>query len=399
MLLLMLIACTTNGTDRAKPRAGPSLTDLQARCESALDTTTATPVQNLLLPDTAWQFALPDQLGTVASLDWDPDKQLLFALDPMNSKIAILTQDGHILRSFGRRGMGPSDLDFGPSRRLMTRLALAGDSAVVVADLRSVKLFSRSGNYEWGVVVDTTGAGSAFDLNIAAARSGDVIASRTGKFRLAAQDMATRTALDLVRFVPSGRGVIQQPLVRLRNSFATLDSFVGTPPQQPYRDSYHRSWGIAGDGVTFISWQVFGLCHTSFSGRQLQVMRLDAKRIPIDDAEKRRVLQQEQGGGDKPLPFLHVTGKQLYEGKWPKAGPVYQDMLVDDRGRTVAVRRIADGRSVVDLYSDGGYRGSFPMPVGYALGVFKSSLLILLRIEDSHVLALRLPEKLLTAAK
>jgi hypothetical protein len=74
-------------------------------------------------------------------------------------------------------------------------------------------------------------------------------------------------------------------------------------------------------------------------------------------------------------------------------------MLVDDRGRTVAVRRIADGRSVVDLYSDGGYRGSFPMPVGYALGVFKSSLLILLRIEDSHVLALRLPEKLLTAAK
>lgn len=396
VFVVMLFACTGQETGTGHVFAGSGSTDIQGQCESALDTAAASSIRDLPPPDTAWQFALPEQLGNVASLDWDTASDSLFVLDQVNSRVAVVARDGRVLRWFGREGRGPSDLDFGPIRHRRTRLALAGDSAIVVADLHSVKFFTRTGGFRWGSVVDTTGGGSVFDLSIAVTPTGQVIASKTGKLRLAAQDMDTRTALDLIRLVPSREGVTQQPLLRLRNSYATLDSFLGTPPQQPYRDSYHRSWGIAGDRVTFISWKVFGVCHTDFSGQLLNVTRLDAKRIPIDDAERQRVLQQEQGGGDTPLPFLGVTGRQLYEDRWPEAGPVYQDILVDGGGRAVALRRIQGGQSMLDLYSARAYQGSFSMPSDYALGLFKSGLLVLVRTADAHVLALRLPEDLTT---
>jgi hypothetical protein len=387
-----MAACTDRDNSSNMSLADSSATSLQAQCELSLDSTSPLAVRELAAPAIAWQFQLPETVGSLAGLDWDSTSGVLYGLDPLNAHIVSISKEGQVLSSFGRSGQGPGDLDFGPiSRMRTTRLILAGDSAIAIADLHDVKLFSRKGDLKWTVIVDTNGAGSPFDLGLAMSQAGEVVVSETGKMKLAATDMTTRKALDLVALQPRDSRVVQRRLLRLNNSFATLDSFARMPPKQPYRDSYRRSWGLNADGVTFISWKRFGVCRATLDGDLSASILLAAKPLEIDDAERSRVLKEELGGADALQPFLNVTGKEVYEGRWPTHGPVYQDFLVDENGRAVAMRRVQGGEQEIDVYSRTGYLGSFAPPPDYILATFGAGLLVLVRKQDSHVLALQLP--------
>jgi hypothetical protein len=390
--VLLTVACAGRDSGSNLGLADSSATSLQAQCERSLDSASSLVVRQLAEPAIAWQFQLPETVGSLAGLDWDYKSEVLYGLDPLNAQIVSISRDGQVLSSFGRGGHGPADLDFGPiSRMRTTRLILAGDSAIAVADLHDVKMFSRKGDLEWTVIVDTNGAGSPFDLGLAMSHAGEVVVSETGKMKFAATDMTTRKALDLIALQPQGSRVVQRRLLRLNNSFATLDSFVRMPPKQPYRDSYRRSWGLDADGVTFISWKHFGVCRATLDGHLTGSTLLAATPLVIDDAERSRVLKEELGGADARQPFLNVSGRQVYEGHWPSHGPLYQDLLVDEKGRAVAMRRLQGGKQEIDVYSRTGYLGSFAPPPDYTLATFGAGLLILVRQQDSHVLALRMP--------
>jgi hypothetical protein len=329
---------------------------------------------------------LPASVANLAGLDWDSTNHQLIGLDPLNSQVVTLSTGGELLGNFGQAGQGPADFDFGPIAALRTtRLALLGDSAIAVADLRTVKLFSRSGQLKWRTVVDSIGGGSLFDLSLAVTNTAHVIASETGKMHFNSRNPGNQTALALVDLRPNAREVAQDTILTLRNSYAALDSFSGRPRPQPYRDSYHRSWGIAGNQVIFVSWKRFGICRADLAGRLLGVVRLQADRIQVDAQERERVLNEEQGGGDHELPFLHITGRAYYEGRWPEVGPVYQDIVIAHNGLTWAIRRTAAGRAV-DAYSVAGYDGSFPIAEGVGVAMLRSDLAVMLLSGEAKVI-------------
>ena len=361
-------------------------------CEQTLDTIRRAQPVALVPPQPVFRISLPTEVGTVFAAAWDSVRGRVVVLDPLNARVIELDTAGRVRHSFGQEGDGPADLRFTPLLRYFAtnRLVLIGDTALAIADSRTVKVFDRRGNLRGRWVLDSTASNSPFDMSIALLDDTTLVAPISGRYN-GAPDMNSRTLLRFLRLPWARADSTPSTWATLRHSFAALDSFTGTPPQQPYRMGYKRSWGAADGMLTFVSWNQFGVCKIDTDGSVAWAASPKVDRFPVDGDERERVLMEDFNGGTKELPFVGKTGTELYADRWPSVGPVYQDLVVSQGGDFVAwaTRRAPHGRFMVDVFRANGYIGSFEPPFDGAVAALAGDIALVVDHDRQEIVAYR----------
>jgi hypothetical protein len=150
------------------------------------------------------------------------------------------------------------------------------------------------------------------------------------------------------------------------NNWVLVDSIGGYPSPHPYMSEYRRAWDGDTSRVVIFSYKSYGVCFFDGSGQLVAAHKRNVAPYPIDRTEQDRALAAGFGTSnhDLPLPFLRRSAREAYEGKWPKHGPLYTDIVLSDDRTVLLLRRVSADRVLVDVFGETrGYVGSFEPPV------------------------------------
>jgi hypothetical protein len=363
-------------------------TDLQEACEQQIANEGAAEVVDTAHgPHLSRSVELPEQVGRVVGARLDRAEERVYLLDASNGRVHVVSLDGQILDGFGRLGEGPGEFDFGAVLPGKTnRLALIGDSLVVVGDMRQVQVFTHEGLLEASSRIERSPGDSRSDLHVAGGGDEAALVSRSGKLWLRTNDREQRTRLELVPVDAKSLRQLGAPIT-LRNTFVTLLPFSGAyPSYQPYREAFKRTWDANGGIIAAIAFRSFGVCWLSPSGQILASGAVAAPPVPTDRSERARVLAEEWGG-EGPVPGTGKSPSELYQDRWPEFAPRYTDLVLLPDSSIVALRRTPSGDRVADWFRFAdGYRGSMPWTSARLPDDFGLTLAISVTVDSSAIL-------------
>lgn len=320
-----------------------------------------------------WHLQPAESLANIHGLDWDPTSNTLAVLDVRLGQVSVVDTLGSVQQQFGRFGRGPGEFgSFLPLGAFTTNRLAVLREGFAVADLRSIYWYGRDGQYQSTLRKYRTPLVGTYDVHLAHL-DGALIASESGKGNLYSSDRDIRTALSVEAIVPkrpgSWRGVLA-----LRNGWVHLEEILGYPEQRPYLNSHRRTWDANGAFLVALSYDHFGLCFFDASSLLIASYALDLEPDRVDAAERERELRRHVRDPDVRLPFIGVSQRQRFEGKWPKRTPFYLDVVLGSDSIAWAMRRSADS-AVADLYHlRTGYRGSFRLPDGRLPAIVRSDI-------------------------
>jgi hypothetical protein len=241
------------------------------------------------------------------------------------------------------------------------------DATLIVADLRGGHVFGSDGRYRHTWRPDSAAEAFNEGLHLAALGSG-VVAGVSGKFKLAS-DSAKRVNTRLHYLPdPGAPRAAGSVIATIPNGWSVLPAMPrGFPGHRPYRDAHRRTWATFGSSLITYSFEAYHVRVDDVLGaRAPRVYGVVATPPAVDESERVRVMREQFGSADRPVPFLRQSARAVYAGLWPAHGPFYTDIAVDEVTGDIWTRRRADATSeFVDVYSlDGGYQGSFLLPAG-----------------------------------
>jgi hypothetical protein len=322
------------------------------------DSAPVRPVAAQLSP--RWHLQPAEYLANIHGVDWDPTTNTLAVLDVRLGRVTVMDTLGSVQQQFGRLGRGPGEFDFLPLSAFTTNRLAAFPEGFAVADVQSIYWYGRDGKYQSTLRTYGTGLVGTYDVHLAHL-DGALVASESGKGDLGSNDRDVRTALSVGAIVPNRRDSWRGVLA-LRNGWVHLEEIVGYPEQRPYMNSHRRTWDANGAFLVALSYDHFGLCFFDASSLLVASYTLDLQPDRVDAAERERELRRHVRDPDARLPFIGVSQRQRFEGKWPERTPFYLDVVLGSDSIAWAMRRSGDS-AIADLYHlRTGYRGSFRLP-------------------------------------
>ncbi len=364
-------------TREQKPGGGQDVVGLfgsdQVSCERSLeskDGVAVRPVAARLSP--RWHLQPAESLANIHGVDWDPTSNTLAVLDVRLGQVSVMDTVGSVQQQFGRFGRGPGEFNFLPLWAFTTNRLAVFPEGFAVADVQSIYWYGRNGRYQSTLRKYRTPLVGTHDVHLAHL-DGALVASESGKGDLSSNDRDIRTALSVEAIVPNRPGSWRGALA-LRNGWVHLEEIVGYPEQRPYMNSHRRTWDANGAFLVALSYDRFGLCFFDASSLPVASYALDLQPDRVDAAERERELRRHVRDPDASQPFIGVSQRQRFEGKWPKHTPFYLDVVLGSDSIAWAMRRSA-GSAIADLYHlRTGYRGSFRLPDGRLPAIVRSNI-------------------------
>jgi hypothetical protein len=346
----------------------------QRQCEADLAAAPLQPSHSLAIAfPIRFRIESRDSIGNLGGLSWDPQRHELTVLDLGQGVVVVLDTAGRTKQSFGALGNGPGEWSFIPiARSTKNRLAVLPEG-LAVADTRGVHWYSRSGKYRKTLQRYFSTLAGAYDGHLAAV-DGTLLGSESNQGRMSALGRDERTALTVRALPIEGDPQKGQWSVELRNDWIRLAEIGRLPSQRPYLRSYRRTWDAQADQLAMLSFEHYGICVLSHSKNTRAAFALDIPANLVDARERDRELRRTYRDPDKILPFLNVTARQLFEGKWPSHTPRYIDVTIGDDSVVWALR-VDEGKTMADLFdSQQGYLGSLEMQDGRLPSLVRAGL-------------------------
>ncbi len=287
-----------------------------------------------------WHVRSSEPLSLIGGIDWHPEEELLAVLDMMLSRVIVMDTLGVTRLTFGREGPGPGELNFvGLAMRGTARNRLAAfPEGFALADSRGIQWYARNGKYLATLQTYRTPLVATYDVHLARAYD-RLLASRSGKGDVNSSDPHVRTMLSVEGVVPDDSSTWTTVLA-LRNSwvqFAGLD-MRGYPAQRPYLNSHGRTWDGNGGLLVAISYDRYGVWFFGESAALYSSFAVKLAPRKVDRAERERELRRHTLDPDEKLPFLGVSQRQLFEGKWATYMPRYIDVVLGSDSTAWALR-------------------------------------------------------------
>jgi hypothetical protein len=364
----MLSACSEAGGVPA--RAGDG--DLAARCERSAKTAPGQPPHASalrLVPVGSVGDEETSPLGKVVGAAWHPRERRLYVLDAFNGGVSVFDSTGRRVARFGGIGGGPGEFEeLGGghgARPVYNQLALLGDGRIAVMELGRLHVFTADGRFVQRIRVTDSDPGPFAVLHVAGFDGGSVLFSETGAMRMSTDDPAERTALRLVRASLRGEALDTAAFGGIRNNLNRMPPFRGMPPWDPYLAYYRRVWDALPSGLLAVPSQFTpAVCFFDGSGTLLSTLRMDLPAIPVDHAERERVLDGfRASAGDRP-PMGAGSWEEQYP-SWPRTVPPFADVALAPDSAAWLLRPLRGGGTLVDrVHPTRGYLGSLPAPGG-----------------------------------
>jgi hypothetical protein len=367
VLVAVAGACTRAGGEgeRIVPPPPESLSE---RCESALHATTAATIRPLAFPLIArWRIGDERQhpLGRVVGAR-SLDEGHIAVLDGLNSRVTIYDTLGSVVASFGRQGNGPGEfeeLGFGHgSRAVYNQLAVTPAGWIAVNELNLLHIFRSDGTFVERMTTGGAHAGPHGVRHLAPVSDSSFLFARTGAMEVGS-DSTSRAALSLYEVVVRGTTLDTVYVGRLDNTLVRFRPPDPFPARDPYAGMYRRTWDALPDGILVAaSLRQHGICFFDAERAVTGAYRVAAPVLPVDGAEKRRVIAALRSRhGDAPP--LRGGGWDDFYSEWPSTLPYYTDLVMASDSVVWVERPVTATEWKADLYHvRRGYLGSTQVP-------------------------------------
>jgi hypothetical protein len=370
--LLVLGACGREPGLAAPP---PDSADLSARCDAALEEARPASLRKL-----AWSYQprrrIGDEnthpLGRIVGAAWTPENDRLFVVDGINGRVSVYGASGEFLRSFGRTGGGPGEFEelsgMHGMRAVYNQAAVLAPGFVGIQDLGLLHLFDLSGRFVHRIPTNGAQQGPFAVRHVAAFSDSSFLIAENGAMWMEAPDPAVRTRIRLLVATVRAGALDTLEYGYIRSHLARLPASGGVPRSDPYSSDYRRTWDASAPGLLSVaSLEHHGVCFFGAAGELLAAHRVRAPEIPVDGAEKRRVVEVARAGA-KSGPMAGWDWEKAYRA-WPRTAPFYVDVVLAPDSTVWMERVIPGGGREIDLYHPRrGYLGSMP-PLGSRLPV------------------------------
>jgi hypothetical protein len=236
----------------------------------------------------------------------------IYVADADAGHVKVLSPDGTLLDSLGRKGEGPGEF------QRLTQLAVARDDSLYVIDSqrRRVSVFAPSGQLARDLSVDPGQMGFPRGLMVPEKRSGLVLQHAT--FALSGE--AERGTYVIRRLRPDGSVADTLVTKRRSPSHQAQREDVKLLIPIPFMPSLHAALGpnnrvhvARGDSLAVVSY--------ALDGEPRREVSTPFEPVPVTDEDKDRVLKNYSD--ERPMP----------QDKIPEMKPAFTDFLVDDEGR------------------------------------------------------------------
>lgn len=366
LVLGLLLGSCRGEDDSALPEA-TSAADLSAACEAALVTRLPNGIRLL-----AWSYRPSGRVptgggvtvGRVVGVAWAPETQEVFVADGFANDVKVFNAEGGVERTIGRRGGGPGEFEeiggAHGSRPVYNQVATVGPGHVAVQDFRALHVFSAD-----GLFVDRVPTGGALSgpfgvRHLAPWTDSSVLFAETGAMLLEQGASAERRKLRLLEATVRRGRIDTSFWGDVSSSLDRLPPFSGFPPSDAYAWHYARTWDAVPGLLAVVSFHRHGICFMDRTGVVQGAYRLGAPVLPVDDGEKRRILDAlvERFGPRTP------TGTSWEDefDFWPSTVPFYTDVMLSRDSTAWVERPIDGGRRVADLFHAArGYLGSLEL--------------------------------------
>ena len=343
------------------------LPDLALQCEQAVAEAEPAQVRSIdlqLQPGTLLGNELPNPLGRVLGVAWDPRTEALHVLDGTDGVVVYDTL-GNTVASYGGIGEGPGEFqgqggDHGGGGGQYNQLASLGDGYVLVHDLGPVHLFTAAGGFVDRVSTSAEIEGPFAVRHLAGIGENQAVAAITGGVR--SLDSPHKTGRQTLGVLTAGPdGLVPRPLAFARNRFSDR-SYTSFPPRSPYDSWTRRLWDARPGLLATLPSESAGICLFDPDDVGLKAaIRLDVPQARVDRAERRRVIGELQDRLPRP-PVVGGTWEDFYS-FWPEHLPIGLDVVVGPGNAIWVERATGPSTRVVDVY-DGelGYLGTGTLP-------------------------------------
>jgi hypothetical protein len=370
--LLVLGAC-----GRESGLAGPPLdpADLSGRCDAALAEARPASLRKL-----AWSYQprrrIGDEnahpLGRIVGAAWTPDNDRLFVVDGINGRVSVYGASGAFLSDFGGTGGGPGEFEelggIHGMRAVYNQAAVLAPGFVAIQDLGLLHVFDLGGGFVHRIATNGARQGPFAVRHLAAFSDSSFLIAENGAMRMDSPDPEVRTRIRLLAATIRAGALDTLEYGSIRSHLARLPASGGVPLSDPYSSDYRRTWDASASGLLSVaSLERHGVCFFGAGRELLAAHRVRAPEIPVDGAEKRRVVEDARAGM-KSGPMAGWDWEKAYRA-WPRTAPFYVDVALAPDSTVWMERIVPGGGREIDLYHPRrGYLGSMP-PLGSRLPV------------------------------